>query len=299
MKIFFIPFVILAVFSLLFVSCETEEAPEAAFSASEGSSTNTAITIDFSDISSNSPSEWYWTFEGGIPSTSTERNPSVTYTSPGTFDVILEVKNSGGSNQTTKIDYVNIAKFFNPTHTDIELTINSKTKTIPVDDYVLFSSIDHTNLTIDAETYGTTGLGYQIGLPISWEGTVDLNEYNAWNLNVNSDFVFFYMTNSGTDNLNPIYVNWGTNDETVDDIVIPNSGNTLPTGYYYANSGMEVRAGFENSSTEIYWQDGNHFFLSWEDNQYHNLGNINKSSREDNQGAKAGEPGAGNLYSTR
>ena len=32
-------------------------------------------TINFTDETSGSPTEWLWTFEGGTPETSTEKNP--------------------------------------------------------------------------------------------------------------------------------------------------------------------------------------------------------------------------------
>jgi PKD repeat protein len=298
MKNYFLPFTLIALFSFLFVSCEKEEAPDAAFSASEGSSTNTAITINFTDNSSNSPSDWLWTFEGGTPATSTEKNPTVTYSTSGTFDVTLEVTNDGGSNQVTMTDYINIVKFINPTHTDIDITINNKDKTIPVDDYVLFASIDNTTVNIDAETHGATDAGDIIGLSITWEGPADLNEYSAWNLNVTKDFVFFYVTNSGTDNLTPFFVNYGTSSESEDNMIIPNDGNTIPTGYYYANSGMEVRAYFESSpTTYVHWDEGNHFTLPWEVNQFKILGNTNKTTKEPEK-EKVLNANVGNFYPT-
>jgi len=292
-------FAIITLFSFILISCEKEEAPEADFSATEGYSSNTSISINFTDNSSNEPSEWYWTFEGGTPSTSTVKNPTVTYTSPGTFNVTLEVKNGAGSNQTTMIDYINVVKFNNPTHTDIDITINSKLKTIPVDDYVLFTSINNTTVNLEAETSGSTTTGDMVGLEIYWEGSANLNEYNTWNLNVNSDFVFLYITNSGTDHLTPLYVNFNNAEyQTEDYIVIANNYYPTATGYYYAIGNMEVRAYFESNPLQwAYWVEGTHFTLTWEDNQYKNLGNsykFEKNIKLDNQKTKNKE--FGNLY---
>lgn len=47
--------------------------------------------IDFTDDSTGPITSWEWTFEGGDPATSTEQNPSVTYSSTGDFDVQLIV----------------------------------------------------------------------------------------------------------------------------------------------------------------------------------------------------------------
>lgn len=59
--------------------------------------------VQFVDNSSGSfPTTWAWTFEGGTPATSDQRNPVVTYDSPGFKNVTLTVSNANGS--TTKVD---------------------------------------------------------------------------------------------------------------------------------------------------------------------------------------------------
>lgn len=45
--------------------------------------------IQFTDLSYNSASGWNWSFAGGTPATSTEQNPLITYTTPGTYEVQL------------------------------------------------------------------------------------------------------------------------------------------------------------------------------------------------------------------
>ena len=171
--------------SFFFFSCEEEvDPPQPNFSATVSTSTGD-ISITFMDLSSNGPGEWLWTFEGGNPSTSTEQNPTVTYSSSGTFDVTLSVRNEGGERTIVFEDYINVGAFNNPTWTDIDITVNSVTKTIPVDGYVLFANIDNTSMSYYAETYGATTGGTQIGLLIYWDHTVNLSEYSAWNLIIN------------------------------------------------------------------------------------------------------------------
>ncbi|MEZ5083124.1 MAG: LamG-like jellyroll fold domain-containing protein [Bacteroidales bacterium] len=65
-------------------------------------------TIQFYDASSGGPTEWSWVFEGGIPETSTEKNPSVTYTETGSFDVTLQVSNFLGNDMITMEDFITI-----------------------------------------------------------------------------------------------------------------------------------------------------------------------------------------------
>ena len=54
--------------------------------------------IDFTDLSTNNPTTWSWTFTGASPNISTDQNPSnICYSSPGTYPVKLIVSNSYGT----------------------------------------------------------------------------------------------------------------------------------------------------------------------------------------------------------
>lgn len=66
-------------------------------------------TIDFQDKSSGIPASWSWTFQGGIPATSTQQNPSVYFPSPGTYEVTLTVTNSFGTSTQTETAYITIS----------------------------------------------------------------------------------------------------------------------------------------------------------------------------------------------
>jgi len=66
-------------------------------------------TINFYDLTQNNPTSWMWTFEGGSPSFSTNKNPSgIIYNSNGVYDVTLIATNSGGSDTLTKLGYINV-----------------------------------------------------------------------------------------------------------------------------------------------------------------------------------------------
>ncbi len=64
--------------------------------------------VQFSDRSLNRPASWSWKFEGGTPATSTERNPIVTYHTPGTYSVELTVTNSNGSNVLRSAGFIEV-----------------------------------------------------------------------------------------------------------------------------------------------------------------------------------------------
>lgn len=72
--------------------------------------TPTTITagesVQFTDQSTNTPTSWNWNFGDGT--TSTIRNPSNTYITPGNYTVSLTATNSFGSDTETKINYITV-----------------------------------------------------------------------------------------------------------------------------------------------------------------------------------------------
>ena len=65
-------------------------------------------TIFFQDRSSYSFTTWNWSFPGGTPSSSTEKNPTVVYNSLGDYDVTLEAYNNQDTGTITKTDFIHI-----------------------------------------------------------------------------------------------------------------------------------------------------------------------------------------------
>ncbi|MCB0706923.1 MAG: PKD domain-containing protein [Saprospiraceae bacterium] len=60
------------------------------------------MVLQFSDASSENTTAWNWSFPGGNPSVSSDPNPIVTYDTPGTYDVTLEVSNGAGTSTVTE-----------------------------------------------------------------------------------------------------------------------------------------------------------------------------------------------------
>ncbi|WP_163325186.1 PKD domain-containing protein [Draconibacterium mangrovi] len=82
-------------------------APVASFSATPAT-INEGSQVSFTDLTTNQPTSWSWTFEGGTPSASEDQNPKVVYSTPGTYDVTLTVTNSGGTNTKTITNYIQV-----------------------------------------------------------------------------------------------------------------------------------------------------------------------------------------------
>ena len=68
--------------------------PNAAFTSAPAGGT-APVTVQFTDTSTGGPNVWSWDFGDGTGST--ERNPSHTYATPGTYTVTLTAANANGS----------------------------------------------------------------------------------------------------------------------------------------------------------------------------------------------------------
>ncbi len=89
------------------VNVVVPDPPVADFSASATTVTEGG-NVTFTDLSTNNPTSWSWSFPGGTPSTGTARNPSVVYNTAGTYDVTLTSTNAGGSDGETKTGYITV-----------------------------------------------------------------------------------------------------------------------------------------------------------------------------------------------
>jgi subtilase family serine protease len=98
--------------------------------------------IEFTDISTGSPTSWQWDFGDGY--TSTEQNPVHSYQDVGVYDVSLTVSDGALTHTTIKDDYITVITGL----PEIELSVNSlefgTLETDPVLDTTLFVQIKNT-----------------------------------------------------------------------------------------------------------------------------------------------------------
>jgi len=80
-------------------------APVSNFSANRTTG-RVPLTVLFTDTSTNSPTSWNWSFGEG--SFSAQQHPTHTYMVVGNYSVSLKVTNSGGSNITTRLNYISV-----------------------------------------------------------------------------------------------------------------------------------------------------------------------------------------------
>ncbi|MCB9048754.1 MAG: PKD domain-containing protein [Lewinellaceae bacterium] len=79
--------------------------PVAALAANPTSGCN-PLVVHFSDLSTGQVDNLSWQFPGGTPATSSNSFPTVTYNTPGVYDVILTVSNIGGDNTVVIPDLI-------------------------------------------------------------------------------------------------------------------------------------------------------------------------------------------------
>jgi formylglycine-generating enzyme required for sulfatase activity len=79
--------------------------PVANFTSAAAGGAST-LAVQFTDTSTNIPTNWQWDFDNNGTVDSTQQNPAFTYAAPGIYSVRLVASNVGGSSTITKTDSV-------------------------------------------------------------------------------------------------------------------------------------------------------------------------------------------------
>ncbi|AKB27733.1 Chitin binding protein [Methanosarcina siciliae T4/M] len=106
--------------------------PMADFSA-DTVATLIGCSVQFTDLSTNSPTSWQWDFNNDGTIDSTMQNPSYTYTTAGTYTVNLTVSNPAGSGDEVKSDYIIVNEQASPAS---DFTYTSDGSSITITKYI-------------------------------------------------------------------------------------------------------------------------------------------------------------------
>lgn len=119
------------------------------------------LLVNFTDQSENNPTFWSWSFPGGIPSSSTQPNPTIGYTQPGVYDVTLVVGNSAGTATIQQLAYVNVEAIptanFNYTVNGFTVQFNNTTLGTPTSFLWQFGDGNSSNQSDPSHTYAADG----------------------------------------------------------------------------------------------------------------------------------------------
>ncbi|HUU75418.1 MAG TPA: S8 family serine peptidase, partial [Methanoregulaceae archaeon] len=66
------------------------------------------LNVQFTDVSTSSPTSWAWDIDGDTVTDYTTQNPVHTYEEEGLYTVSLTVENAYGSDSVTKVDYIEV-----------------------------------------------------------------------------------------------------------------------------------------------------------------------------------------------
>jgi hypothetical protein len=158
----------------------------------------------------------------------------------------------GSNNGSTSI------VFKNNTYTDVSINFDGTSKTVSPNNTVTFSGSAGSSASGEATTSGKTSSGTIIGSELTWnlDLTYPSSGSHSLDLNVGSDYFFLYVTNGSSKNVSKVYVNYGLQSQTLDNITIPADGKTYRTGYYKAWTNSTVRLE-ESGGGYWYWSSLN------------------------------------------
>lgn len=108
-------FWVVSFFILVFPILSNAQAPVANFSVDKTTSCGVSL-IAFTDLSTNNPTSWLWDFGNG-GATSTEKNPTMVYPTPGVYNVTLTATNASGSDVEVKGAFITIYPLPSPNFT--------------------------------------------------------------------------------------------------------------------------------------------------------------------------------------
>ena len=207
------------------------ETPDADFTADE-TQIPAGCGISFTDLSTGIPTEWSWTFEGGTPAVSSEKNPQdIVYLTPGTYLVKLIASNEEGTDSITKTGYITVSNSILP-----EADFSASAQVVCSNELIQFT---------DESAH----------CPTSWE----------WSFNP-SNVVFMQGTSANSQDPAVIFTQNGTYDVTLT-ATNSNGSSTETKTSYIMNGGYAVpfEANFEDGFETQHWTiDNPDLLTTWD-----------------------------------
>lgn len=152
------------IYSFQLGSCVTTS-PVANFSASP-TTICAGSSVQFTDLSTNTPTSWAWSFPGAATTSSTLQNPLIVYNAPGTYSVTLTATNSFGSSAPfTMTNYITVVGAPTTANAGTNQNVCTTTATLAGNTAIVGTGLwtlvsgSGTITTPTSPTSGVTGLG--------------------------------------------------------------------------------------------------------------------------------------------
>jgi len=151
----------------------------------------------------------------------------------------------------------------NDTYTDLAVTLDGKSYTIPYGNSQTFTANAGSAITGQVTTSGGTASA-PVGITLTWP----LDGYNfpasgteVIPIDASSDYFYLTLKNISGSTVTQIIVNNGLTAQTTDNVSIPSDGNIYGVGYYQAFSNSNLQVNLYNS-TYLTWASLNLPFTS-------------------------------------
>lgn len=211
--------------------------------------------IEFIDDSYHNVSGWTWTFTGGSPSSSTQQNPTVTYSTPGTYTVALTATDGSTSVSETKTSYITVL----PNGRSLPIMEGFESITVPDGDWTVIDN--NNNAWQVSSAAGATGSkSLKLSNTTSTDGDIDefvsnnIDLSNVTDLELSFKYAFVRKSSANTDVLqvsasNDCGESWNVRKNI--------SGTQLPTGTTTGSSYTPSAADWEEVTitniSSSYW----------------------------------------------
>ncbi len=193
--------------------------------------------------------------------------------SPDLYSGLVNISSNGGNGQVIIDMEVGIysVTFFNPTYTPIDMRVSGfANEIIPVLERMsyIFPS-NPGSITYLAQTEGESVGGVTLGYTLTWDETINLSEEIAptYDLDISDYFFFMSAKNYGAHDLDMWSINYDTEYQFDEDVLIPNDGYEYYFGYYDALDNSNVYARIVGTQYDAVWRNGYEFDFPWTNNQ--------------------------------
>lgn len=121
--------------------------------------------VTFFDLTTQSPDNWKWSFEGGSPASSEEQNPVISFPEEGSFTVSLTSTNAFSSNSYSRNQFIRVKKDNVPPtlrvkNVEVELDLDGKAQiTVSQVDSGTFDNVELKELILRKSDFDCNDLG--------------------------------------------------------------------------------------------------------------------------------------------